>query len=109
MAETVKIDLELLTQQVEEGKKREELAQYWGLNISQMKNALKAAGLTIRKFHKPAFEFVTATETVVENVDTDVETEAVEEVAVEETPTEELAQSPGEDAVNTDEPEVTWK
>ena len=56
--EPVKIILSKLKEQVEEGMKRKELAEYYGIAELQMAKALKAAGLKIRKFHLPSFEIV---------------------------------------------------
>jgi len=56
---TVKINLETLTKQVNEGMKKDALMAFYGLNASQMANALKGAGLKIRKFHTPAYEIIT--------------------------------------------------
>ena len=47
-----------LTAMVNEGKKRNEIAAYYGLKEAQVAKLLKAAGLKIRKFHLPAFELV---------------------------------------------------
>ena len=54
-----------LTAMVNEGKKRNEIAAYYGLKEVQVAKLLKAAGLKIRKFHLPTFELVddTAEET----------------------------------------------
>lgn len=57
--EPVKIILSKLKEQVEEGMKRKELAEYYGIAEVQMAKALKSAGLRIRKFHLPSFEIVT--------------------------------------------------
>ena len=43
---------------VNEGKKRNEIAAYYGLKEAQVAKLLKAAGLKIRKFHLPTFELV---------------------------------------------------
>ena len=56
--EPVKIILSKLKEQVEEGMKRKELAEYYGISEVQMAKALKSAGLRIRKFHLPSFEIV---------------------------------------------------
>lgn len=56
--EPVKITLTELKKQVENGMKRKELAEYYGIPETQMAKALKSVGLTIRKFHLPAFEIV---------------------------------------------------
>ena len=58
----VKISLATLKKQVEEGMKRKELAEYYGIPETQMAKALKSAGLKIRKFHNPAFELVNEAE-----------------------------------------------
>ena len=47
-----------LTAMVNEGKKRNEIAAYYGLKEVQVAKLLKAAGLKIRKFHLPTFELV---------------------------------------------------
>ena len=44
-----------LTSLVNEGKKKEEIASYYGLNNAQTTKLLQSAGLKIRKFHKPVF------------------------------------------------------
>lgn len=75
----VRISLELLTKQVEEGMKRKELAEYYGLPEMQMAKALKQAGLKIRRFHAPKFEFVE------ENVPNDLFNPETSEEAEEET------------------------
>ena len=54
-----------LTAMVNEGKKRNEIAAYYGLKEAQVAKLLKAAGLKIRKFHLPTFELVD--DTVEEN------------------------------------------
>lgn len=90
--EPVKIVLQVLTEQVEKGMKRKELAEYYGLSEVQMAKALKEAGLKIRRFHAPKFELLkeeATSETVKEVVAEEVSTEEVEEkVAVEEASTE---------------------
>lgn len=47
-----------LTFLVNEGKKKEEIASYYGLNNAQTTKLLQSAGLKIRKFHKPSFMLV---------------------------------------------------
>ena len=70
----VKISLATLKKQVEEGMKRKELAEYYGIPGTQMAKALKSAGLKIRKFHNPAFELVMeAEETQVEEIEVEEE------------------------------------
>ena len=55
--ETVRIVPRVLKQQVEEGWKLPALAEHYGLPLTQMKKALKAQDLKIRKFHAPKFVF----------------------------------------------------
>ena len=52
----VPIKKSILTQQVEEGMKKAELAAHYELPVAQMTKVLKAAGLKIRKFHAPKYE-----------------------------------------------------
>lgn len=54
----VQIVPSILRTQVEQGMKLKELAEHYGLPVSQMKSALRQQGLTIRKFHLPKFVFV---------------------------------------------------
>ena len=89
----VKISLATLKKQVEEGMKRKELAEYYGIPETQMAKALKSVGLKIRKFHNPAFELVMeAEETQVEETENVWETDVVPlcwEYTVEDTAVEE--------------------
>lgn len=56
MKNPVEINLETLTEQVNvKGMKKKELADHYGIPVTQMTKALQAAGLKIRKFHHPAF------------------------------------------------------
>jgi hypothetical protein len=89
--EKVQIVKSFLAKQVNDGMKKDQLADYYGLNISEMGRVLKQAGLKIRKFHTPNFELVEEEEAnLVEN--TIAETEVVEEENV----TEEVAEAPGQ-------------
>lgn len=47
-----------LTNLVNEGKKKDFIASYYGLNNAQTTKLLQSAGLKIRKFHKPTFALV---------------------------------------------------
>lgn len=58
MKQPVQINVETLTKQVNEGMKKPELAEFYGIPVSQMGIALKSAGLKIRKFHAPSFVLV---------------------------------------------------
>ena len=89
-----------LTAMVNEGKKRNEIAAYYGLKEAQVAKLLKAAGLKIRKFHLPTFELVddTVEETaqMMDIPDMNPDLAAAEEVTAQaEAVTEELAQVPG--------------
>lgn len=55
---SVKISLSTLRKQVEDGMKKKQLAEAYGISELQMGKVLKQAGLKIRKFHVPAFELV---------------------------------------------------
>lgn len=57
-AEIRQISKAELTTMVNDGKKKEEIASYYGLNMAQTTKMLQAAGLKIRKFHKPSFTLV---------------------------------------------------
>lgn len=78
MSEQVVIVPSVLKEQVESGWKKKALADHYGLPMTQMTQALKQQGLTIRKFHQPKFVFA---EEVVEAVAETVEVVA-EEVEV---------------------------
>lgn len=56
--QTVEINKTILTQQVDAGMKKKELAKHYGISELQMGKALKEAGLTIRKFHHAKFKLV---------------------------------------------------
>lgn len=89
----VQVTLSDLTNKVNEGWKKQQLAQHYGLPVAQMTKLLRDAGLQIRKFHNPKYVLVddtaeTTTENVAEvapeSVTTDMEhTEVVAEERVE--------------------------
>jgi len=54
----VQIVLSDLKQKVEEGWKKNQLAEHYGIPVTQMTRALQQAGLTIRKLHHPKFHLV---------------------------------------------------
>ena len=60
----VSIDITVLTEQVNKGMKKAELAEFYGIPVTQMTSALKQAGLKIRKFHHPKFVLVNNNNTV---------------------------------------------
>ena len=70
----VEIKKSILAQQVEDGWKRKALAEHYGLPEAQMAQVLRNAGLQIRKFHAPKYQFVDdtqseTTESIVEGSD----------------------------------------
>lgn len=87
----VQVTLSDLTQKVNEGWKRDALAEHYGLPKKQMSDLLRTAGLKIRKFHAPKFELVddlNATEEapIVEEISTvaeEVQAEVSETITVE--------------------------
>lgn len=54
----VPINKATLTQQVESGMKKKELALHYGISLNQMTKALQACGLQIKKNHYPKFQIV---------------------------------------------------
>lgn len=58
MSEQVRIVRSTLEQQVQDGWKKDKLAEHYGLPMTQMTQVLKEAGLKIRKFHKPKYVLV---------------------------------------------------
>lgn len=77
----VQIVPSVLRKQVEEGWKLKPLAEHYNLPVAQMKKALKALDLTIRKFHAPKFEFVEEnTEESVTDINVETQNTVEEEV-----------------------------
>lgn len=106
------VSLTELKTQVESGWKRDQIAEYYDLPVSQVAKLLKEAGLTIRKFQKPKYVLVDDTEAsleaqqaVVQDVNdtlsgVEVQPQVSEEVLVAETAinaetSEEQPQDPG--------------
>ena len=58
----VEIKKSVLAQQVQDGWKRKALAEHYGLPETQMAQVLRDAGLQIRKFHAPKYQFVEDTQ-----------------------------------------------
>ena len=70
----VEIKKSVLVQQVQDGWKRKALAEHYGLPEAQMAQVLRDAGLQIRKFHAPKYQFIDdtqseTTESIVEGSD----------------------------------------
>lgn len=91
-----------LRQQVEEGWKLKALAEHYGLPDAQMKKALKALNLTIRKFHNPKFVFAEEQTTGQEVIEDTIamEAEEVNHVVETENTVEENVETPIEE-INT--------
>ncbi len=73
MSEQIRIVKQDLEQKVQEGWKKDALAEHYGLPVTQMTKLLKEAGLTIRKFHKP--KYVLVDEVEAEEIVTDINVE----------------------------------
>lgn len=88
--EPVQIVKSVFTQQVNEGWKREQLAEHYGISPADVSRALKQLGLKIRKFHKPKFILVDEEGTEVQEIAGEVQAkEKIEEVAAKEEVVEE--------------------
>ena len=95
----------VLAQQVQDGWKRKALAEHYGLPETQMAQVLRDAGLKIRKFHAPKYQFVDdtqseTTEGIVEGNDVVVG----EDVNVLQENTQQEVVTP----VTTEEPAAGW-
>jgi len=58
----VEIKKSILAQQIQDGWKRKALAEHYGLPEAQMAQVLRDAGLQIRKFHAPKYQFIDDTD-----------------------------------------------
>jgi len=58
MSNKIQIKKSTLAKQVEDGMKKDALAEHYGVKVAEMTRILKQAGLKIRKFHVPSYEFV---------------------------------------------------
>lgn len=84
--EPKKIVLSVLKKQIEDGMKKDELAEFYGLPMLQMTNILKSLGLQIRKFRRPSYIIIDDTQTTTEDtVQTEEKTSEVDEKPVVET------------------------
>ncbi len=109
MSTIVEINIDVLTQEVNEGKKKAELAIKYGLSELDMAKALKQAGLKIRKFKKPTFKLVSGNESVKDDttdntIQENLATEEKEEVDSLLEATAETTDSPEAESTET----VTW-
>lgn len=108
----VVINPEIVAEQVRIGWKKDQFAKHYDMPMTQVTNMLKALGLKIRKFHKPAFVIggsIATTDVPQQNTETQ---ETVEEVNQEnnnsefvQEQTEQDLETPGEEQV-TEETET---
>lgn len=103
----VKIVPSVLKQQVEEGWKLKPLAEHYGLPVAQMKKALQALGLTIRKFHLPKFEFVNEDQEELLDITDEMEVIVNEELGIVQEPVVETPEQPTVESV-TAVAETAW-
>ena len=101
----IEIKKSILAQQVQDGWKRKALAEHYGLPETQMAQVLRDAGLQIRKFHAPKYQFVDdtqseTTESIIEGNDVVVG----EDVNVLQEDTQQEVATP----VTTEEPTAGW-
>ena len=96
----------VLAQQVEEGWKRKALAEHYGLPETQMAEVLRKAGLKIRKFHAPKYQFIddTNSEESVEITNEGSDVVVGEDVNVLQENTQQEVVTP----VTTQEPAAGW-
>lgn len=103
----VQVTLSDLTNKVNEGWKKDQLAEYYGLPKAQVGKLLKQAGLTIRKFHLPKFELVddtaNATDAVTQDYIEDSQNESLEVMDMVTNGIEELSQPEATHEVATQE------
>ena len=65
---TREIKMSELTAYVQEGKKKEDIMEIYGLKAAQVTKLMQQAKLTFRKFHKPTFVLVNDLEIKGENI-----------------------------------------
>lgn len=94
MKNPVQINVNTLTQQVNDGMKKPQLAEFYGIPVSQMGLALKQAGLKIRKFHAPAFTLVSEVVTSNDIINGTINTISEEEIVEQENIKEAIAEIP---------------
>ena len=105
----VVINPEIVAEQVRIGWKKDQFAKHYDMPITQVTNMLKALGLKIRKFHKPAFVIggsIATTDVPQQNTGTQETVEEVAEVNQEnnnsefvQEQTEQDLETPGEEQV----------
>ena len=105
----VVINPEIVAEQVRIGWKKDQFAKHYDMPMTQVTNMLKALGLKIRKFHKPAFVIggsIATTDVPQQNIETQETVEEVAEVNQEnnnsefvQEQTEQDLETPGEEQV----------
>lgn len=105
----VVINPEIVAEQVRIGWKKDQFAKHYDMPMTQVTNMLKALGLKIRKFHKPAFVIggsIATTDVPQQNTETQETVEEVAEVNQEnnnsefvQEQTEQDLETPGEEQV----------
>ena len=101
----VEIKKSILAQQVEDGWKRKALAEHYGLPEAQMAQVLRNAGLQIRKFHAPKYQFIDDTQSeIIESIVEGSDVVVGEDVNVLQENTQQEVVTP----VTTEEPAAGW-
>lgn len=80
--ETVKIQKSVFEGQVKEGKSLEFLMEFYGLKESQIRKAVKDAGLKLKRQIAPAFVFVDETSTATETAEASAKEEAKKDESI---------------------------
>lgn len=106
MSDAVKVSRKALTELVEKGMKKPQLAEHFGVSQSAMTSLLKEAGLKIRKFHNSKPVLVDDLEEESNNTET-VTTEATE--AVQAVESEDNTQDQSQEEVAPETQDVNWE
>jgi len=105
MSEQVRITTSDLTQKVNEGWKKNQLAEHYGLPVAQMTKVLRDAGLRIRKFHNPKY-------VLVDDINQEMQQEQAHEhravVHTEPTVQQEEVAMPEATAVSANTEDISW-
>jgi hypothetical protein len=101
----VEIKKSVLVQQVQDGWKRKALAEHYGLPEAQMAQVLRNAGLQIRKFHAPKYQFIDDTQSeIIESIVEGSDVVVGEDVNVLQENTQQEVVTP----VTTEKPAAGW-
>ena len=105
----VVINPEIVAEQVRIGWKKDQFAKHYDMPMTQVTNMLKALGLKIRKFHKPAFVIggsIATTDVPQQNTETQETVEEVAEVNQENNNSEFVQEQTGQDLETPGEEQV---